>query len=100
MKENGVHQRVLKAPAYEISFEDKECPDLTGEPIGFENCISAFLVMGTGVGAAILVMIVETIKRKVLGKNHKAKNPNLPIPNEPIRDETSIEVATVEDVQI
>ena len=90
----------MKAPAYKISFEDNECPDLTGEPIGFENCISAFLVMGTGVGAAILVMIVETIKKKVIDKKHKAEKSNLPIPNEPIRDETSIEVATVEDVQI
>lgn len=101
LKENGVHQRVLKAPAHEISFEDKECPDITGQPIGFENCISAFLVLGTGVGTATLVMIAETLCKMILVKKSNAKIPNRkPITSESIIDNASIEVASVEDFQL
>ena len=100
-KENGVHQRTLK-----IYEKEKECPNFVGQPIGFENCIDAFLVIGIGIGTAILVMIAETIQKKFSFDKSKAEEICfLPSTNGPMKDpskndEAYIEVVSIEDLQL
>ena len=95
LKENGVHQRTLK-----IYEKEKECPNFVGQPIGFENCIDAFFVIGIGIGTAILVMIAETIQKIFSRRKSKAEVCFLKSTNGPIKDQIKIEEAYIEVVSI
>ena len=109
MKETGIFRRIDKAPPVEIGREYlakyEECNDLTGQAIGFENCIAAFLVLGAGIAAAILVIIAEMLYAKVSNKKPKTEGPTEidPQPNEPTNQpdsEFDIEVVSVEEVEL
>ena len=39
------------------------CPDLTGQPIGFESCFTAFLVFIFGLMTALILLFIEFCSR-------------------------------------
>ena len=64
MKENSAEMRFdsLYKPIPQF------CPDLTGEPLGFESMISAFLVFIVGFAMVLTILIFECLlKNRVLG---------------------------------
>ena len=111
MKETGVFQRIYYSDPVDLDFErerTKKCPDKnkTGQAIGFENCITAFLVLGAGIAAASLVLIAEKLYEKVSTKKPMTEEParTNPQPNELTNQapgsELDIEVVSVEDVEL
>ena len=111
MKETGVFQRIYYSDPVDLDFErerTKKCPDKnkTGQAIGFENCITAFLVLGAGIAAAALVLIAEKLYEKVSTKKPMTEEParTNPQPNELTNQapgsELDIEVVSVEDVEL
>ena len=64
MKENSAEMRFdsLYKPIPQF------CPDLTGEPLGFESMISAFLVFIIGFIMVMTILVFECLlKNRVLG---------------------------------
>ena len=57
MRETGVLQRIHKA----YQSMPRVCPGLEGRPLGIEHCAGAFLVIGMGIGAAIVLFSAEWI---------------------------------------
>ena len=107
MKETGIVAKIDNAPQVEIEYQTKYvgCNDLTGQAIGFENCIAAFLVLGAGIATAILVIIAETLYAKVSNKKPKTEEPTETdhLPNEQTNQpgsEFDIEVVSVEEVEL
>ena len=66
LKEGDLHQRPYDT--YFPSYEGDVCPGLVGKPLGLKNCISAFLFLGIGIVGAILILIGEILKEKMLDK--------------------------------
>ena len=60
MKEKGSIDQIIEkyAPAPQI------CPDLTGEALGFNSCISAFLVLIGGAAAGLILLAIELVSKK------------------------------------
>ena len=87
---------------YFPKFNGDVCQGLKGKPIGFENSIGAFLVLGTGIGAAILVLITENIFKRVLCKKPdeemQSTDQSTSEPAKQQSSESDIEVASIEDV--
>ena len=57
LKENGALERIFKKweplpPA---------CEDQTGQPLGFNNCLTCFLVMVFGAGLGIIIFGIEVV---------------------------------------
>ena len=66
MKENSAEMRFdsLYKPIPQF------CPDLTGEPLGFESMISAFLVFIIGFLIVLTILMFECLlKNLVVGKS-------------------------------
>jgi hypothetical protein len=55
MQEKGVMKQILE------NYEGHEqfCPDLSGLPLGFNNCFTAFGVMFFGLGLSVCFVICE-----------------------------------------
>ena len=58
---------------YFPSYEGDVCPGLAGKPLGFKNCISAFLFLGIGIIAASLIFAAELIQGKLSTKKSTVK---------------------------
>ena len=60
MQEKGSLDQILKkyAPAPQI------CPDMTGEALGFNSCITAFLVLMAGATTGLILLAIELVSRK------------------------------------
>ena len=60
MKEKGSIDQIIEkyAPAPQI------CPDLTGKALGFNSCISAFLVLIGGAAAGLILLAIEYVSKK------------------------------------
>ena len=60
MQEKGSMDQVLEkhAPAPQI------CPDLTGKALGFNSCISAFLILMGGATAGLILLAIELVSKK------------------------------------
>ena len=93
MKEGDLHQRHYDT--YFPFYEGDVCPGLVGKPLGLKNCISAFLFLGIGIVGAILILIGEIIKKKMLAK----KSARQITKNQPTANHASPELA-LEDVTI
>ena len=93
LKEGDLQHRPYKT--YFPSYEGDVCPGLVGKPLGLKNCISAFLFLGIGIVGAILILIGEIIKEKMLAK----KSSRQITKNQPTANHTSPELALV-DVSI
>ena len=57
MREAGALQQIKK----EYQPKTQECGDDTGKPLGFNNCITVFLVMVSGLILAAILFFMETI---------------------------------------
>ena len=57
LREKGSLKQILKK--YESGAQ--VCPDMSGQPLGFESCFTAFLVLLGGLAVGLLVMVLETI---------------------------------------
>ena len=80
LKEGDLHQRPYDT--YFPYYEGDVCPGLVGKPLGLKNCISAFLFLGIGIVAAILILIGEIIKEKMLAnKSSRQITKNQPTAN-------------------
>ena len=60
MKEKGSIDQIIEkyAPAPQI------CPDLTGEALGFNSCISAFMLLIGGATAGLILLAIELVSKK------------------------------------
>ena len=70
LRETGTMARIFPKNPPQI------CPDFSGEPLGFENIGSGFLVLVCGMGCSLLILILEFIKNTT--KKGKDKD-NLPV---------------------
>ena len=57
MKETGSLARIND----KYKTKRQQCPDLSGSPLGFESVIGTFLVLGTGIVASLIILVVEFI---------------------------------------
>ena len=89
---------------YFPKFKGDVCPGLEGKPIGFENSVGAFLVLGTGMGVAFLVLVTETILKMVLSKKSAEESESTDQSTNELANqqssESDIEVASIEDVDL
>ena len=70
LRENGALERTKN----EIEPSPQECPDQTGKALGMKNCFGAFLVMMSGFGAGLVVLIFESFMKKTLCKETKQQS--------------------------
>ena len=113
MREAGVLQRIRKA----YQSMPRVCPGLKGRPLGIENCVGAFLVIGMGIGAAIGLFTAEWIFKMSNGTSKKNEqgvesslegrqvervslNENQTQPTIEPSSELAIEVASIEIVNL
>ena len=52
---------IVKRNKDQFKSQPQVCPDETGKPLGFRNCISAFLVMIFGVLLALVLLCFENL---------------------------------------
>ena len=52
---------ILKRNRDQFKSLPQDCPDETGKPLRFKNCISAFIVMIFGMSLAIILLCFENI---------------------------------------
>ena len=57
LREKGSLKQILKK--YESGAQ--VCPDMSGQPLGFESCFTAFLVLLGGLAVGLIVMLLECI---------------------------------------
>ena len=55
--EEGISEKIFKT--YESGGQ--VCPDYNGLPLGFDSCISSFIVFGVGLSIALVMFIVECL---------------------------------------
>ena len=55
LKENGALEKAMKP----CEPPPQRCTDQTGEALGINNCFGAFLVMMVGIGAGLLIFVME-----------------------------------------
>ena len=60
MQEKGSLDQILEKYAPATQF----CPDLTGKALGFNSCISAFLVLVGGAAIGLILLAIELCSRK------------------------------------
>ena len=60
MQEKGSMEQLLNKYAPAPQF----CPDLTGQALGFNSCISAFLVFVSGTATGLILLTLELISKK------------------------------------
>ena len=70
LRETGTLQRIHQTYA----GSSQVCPTLEGNPLGLENCIGAFLVVGMGVAVGTLTLMAEFIMKKVVTKKATIAN--------------------------
>ena len=60
MQEKGSMDQILEkyAPVPQI------CPDLTGEALGFNNCIFPFLIIVSGAATGLILLTMELVSKK------------------------------------
>ena len=63
LRETGTMARIFPKNPPQI------CPDFSGEPLGFENIGSGFLVLVCGMGCSLLILLLEFIKNTTKGKD-------------------------------
>ncbi len=90
-KEEGQWDAIMK----KYSTSAPICPDLSGKPIEWPNCFTAFVALSFGMGVGMLVLVLEILKKKCLScaprKNKELPWPNnahsllqMPIPRDPV----------------
>ena len=57
MREKGALQQIMK----HYQPDPQDCGDDTGRPLGFNNCITAFLVPIAGMILAMILFLIETV---------------------------------------
>ena len=67
LKENGALERIFK------KWEPlpPTCEDQTGQPLGFSNCLTCFLVMVVGAGLGIIILGIEVVLPMIANPNKK-----------------------------
>ena len=67
LRENGALERIFK------KWEPlpPTCEDKTGQPLGFRNCLTCFLVMVAGAGLGIIILGIEVALRMIANSNKK-----------------------------
>ena len=84
-QEGDLKQRLWNT--YFPSYDGDVCPGLVGKPLGFKNCISAFLFLGIGIIGAFLIFIGEIIKVKMSDKKSTGQiHQNHPTTNHSIQE--------------
>ena len=61
MKETGALARISNR--YDYEFLPPDCGDAAGEPLGFNNCFTAFLVLIFGILVGILLFGIEVFSK-------------------------------------
>ncbi len=59
MGESGALKQILKQ--YESGGQ--VCPDMSGQPLGFSSCFTAFVVLLCGLAIGLALMVLECISR-------------------------------------
>ena len=59
-KEQGIWRNIEE----QYKIPPQVCPDLSGKPIDFESCFTAFLAMFVGLSLSILIILIEFQKSK------------------------------------
>ena len=59
MREKGTLEKIMLD--YEVA--DQVCPDLSGLPIGFDSCFTAFLVLLVGMAVGLILLCLECFSR-------------------------------------
>ena len=59
MREKGRLEKIMLD--YEVA--DQVCPDLSGLPIGFDSCFTAFLVLLVGMAVGLISFCLECFSR-------------------------------------
>ena len=59
MREKGTLEKIMLD--YEVA--DQVCPDLSGLPIGFDSCFTAFLVLLVGMAVGLISFCLEFFSR-------------------------------------
>ena len=72
LRENGALERIFK------KWEPlpPTCEDKTGEPLGFKNCLTSFLVMIIGGGLGIIILCIEVVLPKYDDKSKQDRTRN------------------------
>lgn len=67
LKENGALERIFK------KWEPlpPKCEDKTGQPLGFRNCLTCFLVMVVGAGLGIIILGIEFVLPMMMNPSKK-----------------------------
>ena len=65
MREKGSLKQILDKFAPPPQF----CPDLTGQPLGFDSCFTAFLILIGGLTIGLILLVIEQCS-KVTGGNY------------------------------
>ena len=60
MHENGIIERLYE----KYEKQPQTCPDLTGQPLGFTSCITAFLVLIFGIVTGLILFFIEFCFKK------------------------------------
>jgi hypothetical protein len=55
LKEKGTYDKI--AANYEP--QPQICPDMSGQPLGFDSCITLFLIILAGLSACICLLVTE-----------------------------------------
>ena len=102
LRETGTMSRIFPKNPPQI------CADFSGEPLGFENIGSGFLVLVCGMGSSLLILLLEFIKNTTKGKDkdnpsvlerRKSEihgNHQLEPPEDVEQDSTELDVTVVE----
>ena len=68
-----IEKGVMKQISEKYDVPQQVCPDLTGSPLGFESCFTAFLALIVGLLIGLVLMIFEIIAGKKQFKVYSVK---------------------------